>query len=418
METEITIEECVYYWETLDFSNHLLVMNLLAVTTKNYPELLGDIFYKFSAELRDYKVLDFDDRHEHYFVNSFLGEAYKEYFFPVGDYTRFKLFSVDTVDKEKFEFSVFPMVYLDTNIVSNMKRLVKFGPTDSALQESISILSYLNEKNGVEPNIFPYLIENMTKVRAGNLDFSNVEDNLVIAKSYIESKLNGMSKLYFESGSLIAPKVYTEYKKEIFETFNAGEITKQKMDLVMLLKSFLIHKSSNKNTEKKLVDLVEFTNTKIGFISEFTLILIQAYFDQSRELIPFLKPLNNGDYNKLDDIVGMSWDLFVYDETKRQLSYGDAYVSIPIFATLDKGLQTIIKYNPVSLLVINENEKQTLTVNKRSLTNSIKYSSVLELIDSEKDNRKKVGVNIDKTIDKTLKDLIEEYNNFFINKKS
>lgn len=130
----------------------------------------------------------------------------------------------------------------------------------------------------------------------------------------------------------------------------------QKLMTLFLIGVFKIHFSSNKDAKKKIVELFDFMDKKVGIYFEREALVAYKYFKQPGKITIFRKIQRNMNTSKiLSTIDNISWDF----TAPRFMEYymrvgGEGKFFIPFFLTHDIGLKETIKLFNVKGVVSDE----------------------------------------------------------------
>ena len=144
--------------------------------------------------------------------------------------------------------------------------------------------------------------------------------------------------------------------------------TKALFTYAILLEMARLWFSHKNSAELNFAKLIDFCVLELGRIPTFELNLAWQFFFMKSNRLSFFGPIYGASKDLLKNLKGMSWDLThlrTLETMATQSKLGSFY--LPYFVTIDKGLQELIRSNPIRLIIIDDKEKVVLTARKNQL---------------------------------------------------
>jgi hypothetical protein len=223
------------------------------------------------------------------------------------------LHEMDYMQEAKFKIDY--SIALDTQAMSYLVPFLGSG-SDLIPKDMNEVFAFLAQENVfVDP--MPYVLENLEKIHSE-------EDRLKIIKN-IEAyeKLRNIDSAYFNSHGLVRAKLSDVEMRKSAEnfvngiwtnseySFMAGSIRcRQKIMLIILLKTVAIHLlHPGWSHQKKLSELLDFMNDRMGCIFQREVITASKYFVKGQKFSFFSKMQKNQPLSKiLSELSTMAWD--------------------------------------------------------------------------------------------------------------
>lgn len=287
--------------------------------------------------------------------NDFISYLQTENFFFIDNEILKNMFTSNKDVKIPIDYSVM----FDTNYASYIHQFVN-NDTNSLNNEVFTSIAILLRENFQFDYHF-YLIENSKNI--------NLNDELNInhfKKMHYDIYKNIISLEMFKSidGELFKKEGKIEYTitpneaknnaEELIEELFCNELGReylkdmsfmQKQMTLFLIGVFTINFSSKRNAQKKILELFNFMNEKVGIYFEREAMVAYKYFKEQGKLKIFRKIQRNGDTSKILEIINnISWDF----TAPRIMEYfmrfgGEGKFFLPFFLSHDGGLKEAIK---------------------------------------------------------------------------
>ncbi|RNB67311.1 hypothetical protein [Brevibacillus panacihumi] len=261
-------------------------------------------------------------------------------------------------------------IMFDTNYASYIHQFVN-NPSSNLNNEVFTSIALLLRENYQYDFNF-YLIENSKSMDLNSIyDFSDFIQNhneiyqniisLELFKSIDNTLFKNTGKLNYTITKSEATQKATDLITTLFCTKQGIEYLQnftfmQKQMTLFLIGMLNIQFSSNKSPQKKIYDLFDFMNEKVGVYFERESIVAHRYFKEKGKLRIFRKIQKNGDTTKiLETINNIAWD-FV---TPRVMEFfmrfgGEGKFFLPFILSHDAGLKEILQLFNVKACLIDE----------------------------------------------------------------
>lgn len=261
-------------------------------------------------------------------------------------------------------------VMFDTNYASYIHQFVN-NNTNSFKNEIFRSIDILLRED-FQYDYYFYLIENSKSLDL-ELDFDlnyfikmhhDIYENLVS----LEMFKNVDIKLYKEKGKIRYTLSHSEARQKAEELIGKLFCTQegkdhlkhlrflQKQLTLLLIGVFQIHFSSNRSPQKKLKELFDFINEKVGIYYEREVIVAYKYFKEKGGIRIFRKIQKKTDPQKLRELIdNIAWDFTAPRIMEFFMRFGgESKFFIPFFLSHDIGLKEILKLYSVKGVFIND----------------------------------------------------------------
>lgn len=261
-------------------------------------------------------------------------------------------------------------VMFDTNYASYIHQFVNNNMTNLNNEVFTSIAILLRENFQYDFNF--YLIENSKNIDF-NKDFDinyfkrtnkDIYENLISLELF--KSIDG--ELFKKQGKVnynISPSEARNNAETIIKNLFCNEFGKeylnhitfmQKQITLFLIGVLKINFSSKRNAQKKIIELFDFMNEKVGIYFERETIVAYKYFKEQSKLRIFSKIQKNGDTTKLLSIINnISWDFIAPRIMEYFMRFGgEGKFFIPFFLSHDIGLKEVINLFNVKGVFIDE----------------------------------------------------------------
>ena len=230
-------------------------------------------------------------------------------------------------------------ISFDTNIISYFKTWIEKGKASVDLSP---ILEFLSDPQ-TQYDYLPFIVENYL---SGNY----TKEHLVIEIDQIEKDLSSY-KLYpyraEYAQQLVNAFVDLNMVKPIEDTYN-------RIYLTMLVIIWVKLHYSNNPAEEQFQKLCDIMTSEVHDFSSPEIAMAYDYYHNSENTVSFFRKIQKNQNNLIKSIKNMAWDLFHITITIRQclVKQTETNLTIPYFATYDKGLSKILKYYEMEALAI------------------------------------------------------------------
>ncbi|WP_342535466.1 hypothetical protein MHI04_07215 [Lysinibacillus sp. FSL K6-1151] len=250
-------------------------------------------------------------------------------------------------------------VMFDTNYASYIHQFVNDDMSNLNNEVFTSIAILLRENFQYDYHF--YLIENSKSINFDeNFDinyFKKMHNDLYQNIASLELFKSIDSELFKKEGKIkytITPNEAENNAEELIKMLFCNELGRdflkditfmQKQLTLFLIGVLIINFSSKRNAQKKILELFNFMNEKVGIYFERETIVAYKYFKEPGSLKIFRQIQKKMDTSKLLDIINnISWDF----TAPRIMEFfmrvgGEGKFFIPFFLTHDGGLKDVIK---------------------------------------------------------------------------
>lgn len=250
------------------------------------------------------------------------------------------------------------LINLDSNIASFLPQILKKRNIENGF---FNFLQYV-KKNNLNLSLLPYVLEdslNSTGMR------NNARAYECLLSFFIFDRI---SALELETLPCIpnandyccADNAWSQMRHSRF--YEREDEKRVRGIYCFLLMVYIIQFQSNRSSQNKIIELIDFINNELGVYFEFGMLLAYWYFDKSYECVTqFFQKVQPKSKNKLKNIEGMAWDLFhLWDIPTEMaiLTQRDYAVVLQGLATHDDALAKIAKLNPITRIAFYAGEAQ------------------------------------------------------------
>ncbi|MGX7078400.1 hypothetical protein [Globicatella sanguinis] len=333
----------------------------------------------------------FGDR---YFLNSVM------------DFSKTSILNKQILKQNNFSIEVRYLASFDSNILGDIvTSIFNSKPLNEDLEMAINFL----KENDMQLDSNPYLLE----AYLNRYDMKKVDIHKSLQAfevlDYFDDLLDGsLSDTYAREKLHILQSADIRMEKISAESYSQTPIIKYYiLAYVLLLKAFLIKNRDNK-LDEKIDELLSFIVEEIPIFAENEVITSILYLQNNRELERFLRVKENTN-NKLAKLSGMAWDLthIRYVELIMRLEYGKFdKLTIPYLLSGDKGLNSIMAFNPVKRIIIVE--ERPIFLRTHNLHNvGLNQQQIERMLDWKNSNRSVWNLRVEENIKQLIRKLEE-----------
>ncbi|MFC3800960.1 hypothetical protein [Cohnella sp. GCM10012308] len=287
--------------------------------------------------------------------NDFIPYFQSPYFYFVDDDILKNMFST----RNNVEIPVDYSIMFDTNYASYIHLFVNNNTGDLKNEVFQSIATLLRDNYQYDFNF--YLIENSKKIDLDiNWDIITfIKQNKAIFTNIVSLQLfkNIDTELFRTKGRINYTITYEEAEQEakvvisdLFCTEQGKEYLLsfafiQKQMTLFLIGMLTIHFSSNRNASKKMLDLFQFMDQKMGTFFDRESIIAHKFFKKQSDIIIFNKIQKKGDTKNLfETINNIAWDFITPRTMELVMRYGgEGKFFIPFLLSHDIGLKQVLQ---------------------------------------------------------------------------
>lgn len=323
----------------------------LACFKQFYEELKDCLFIVFSEHSTCSLPEPLKTNYENNFAIINIGSSNQ--FYAVND----KIYQ-EMIYQGKSNYTIDTCIDLDTQAVSYLRKCFKDYDQKPDISKLNDLLEFLSSPN-LDYSCHPYLIENATK-NFNKIDcYSNI-NSFVLFKNFEYDKFirYGICEYRANKETMILDtdciykyiysQIFTEEFKDIYRV--------QRAIYIILSKAICIEfNNSKKSAKNKMMELLDFINTQLGFVAERELNVCYYYFLHHESTKKFFKNIQRNACNMSKTINGMSLDLAHIRFLEQECTYipdKKSVFSIHVLLTYDNGLKEILKINPIEQIAI------------------------------------------------------------------
>ena len=262
-------------------------------------------------------------------------------------------------------------IMFDTNYASYIHQFVN-NPSNNLSNEVFTTIALLLRENYQYDFNF-YLIENSKSMDLKSVydfntfihDHNEIYQNIIsleLFKSIDSTLFKNTGKLNYTITKSEATQNATDLITKLFCTKHGIEYLQnftflQKQMTLFLIGMLNIHFSSNKGPQKKIHELFDFMNEKVGVYFERESIVAHKYFKKNGNLRIFRKIQKNGDAtNILQTIDNIAWDFVAPRVMEFFMRFGgEGKFFLPFILSHDVGLKEILKLFNIKACYIDDN---------------------------------------------------------------
>lgn len=297
--------------------------------------------------------------------NDFISYLQSENIFFIDNEILKKMITLDKVDIP-IDYSVM----FDTNYASYIHQFVN-NNTNNFKNEIFKSIDILLREN-FQYDYYFYLVENSKALDLGlhyDMDyFKNTHQDIYENLVSLELFKSADEKLYREKGKVkytLSPNEARQNVEELigklFCTQEGKDHLKQlrflqKQLTLFLIGVFQIHFSSNRSPQKKMKELFDFMNEKVGVYYEREAMVAYKYFKEKGGVRIFRKINKDTAPQKILELIdNIAWDFTAPRIMEFLMRFGGvSKFFIPFFLSHDIGLKEILKLYSVKGVIINE----------------------------------------------------------------
>lgn len=333
------------------------------------------------------------------------------------------------------------IVVLDTNIIEAMKKGTARYSVDYSVSLDAMAVSYLrpylnNRENRIpedfkevfcflaqeDVNIdpMPYMTENISNITdplkidsifeilksyeiLKNIDIKLLNENNIIRSRIPEKKINDNAMENLNSMFEISrDRDKSEYIKSPYN-----------LKYCLLLKMALIQlKNPRKENEKKLLELIEFCDSRLNRILLREVVIACKYFEVGQNLTFFGK-IQKGSIDLIKNLKNMAWDLYHISEMERGMTYSftdDTNYYLPVFLTFDTRLTEILQLYRIEAIGFSVVSQEIVPVSdiEQSIDSPINKRIISEYLSEEARGNRSLRKNQPINVHKIIETLEEE----------
>lgn len=336
-------------------------------------EKICDLFDEYSKNYKNAKLIYFNLGMNPE-LNLFKNKLINGYsIMGVSDYDRAYIFDNNYNSKSSRQIGIGKTINLDLNVLTYLKNIVN-GRTVNDKDNFIFYLKYIKELK-YNLNMSVALMERISKPVDKNVwkdyilayvkyeELDNVTEDTLVNNRLSEDGYNWAKKIY-------------DAKYEIFNNFYI---------IACLLSKALILKMEKKDLNLKFKELLNYSLNELNIYSEFELYLIYKYLHNDMNVEKCFSKMKIISKNTLDNIKNITWDILHIRLMEFQMlnDLKEGCVIFHYLGTKDRGLQDIIKINPIKIMGFLD-DKEIIVREDNSISN-IELFDILQ--NYEKNNK-------------------------------
>lgn len=327
----------------------------------------------------------------------------------VADYDKAFIFDNRNSSKSRNIYGIGQVINLDLNVLTYLKNIVN-GRNIQDKENFIKYLRYLKDLNYC-PNMSISLCE-----RVSQPINSEVWSDYVLSFVKYES-LSEITETSLKDNYLLPESKYKWAKKIMDESsYEEEQLNQFYATACLICKSFIL-KMKNIETEKKLLELLEYSLEELNIYLEFELFLMFKYLIDDKSVQRAFSKIQSISKTLLERIKNTTWDILHIRFLENQM-INDLKKESIIFhyiGTKDVGLQEITNLNPLKLIGFLDD--QSIMVRENNITD-VFFTKQMEYM-LQRHNRKNSisGINYNEKFSQISEEIVDIVNTYFLKNK-
>lgn len=313
-----------------------------------------DTYDKFSIYLKDVKFMFFDIINP--YVDNILISINNPHFYIDGlcDYSNIIFLDRFCCKSGASKIRVSNRLNFDVNLSTHIKNLFFNKKCDASLYDLIHDI----KKNKMQISIGPTIFENSYNQSGMNSIKKSYETLLAFSmldrNSYDSIKNGNFDSNPISQDYVFADNIWGVMRKSKNEN---NDLEKHKILFCLLSKMYLL-KLDNTSRNKE-IDLLNFALDDLNVYCENKLFFCMKYLENDKNIKPFFDKVQPNSKNTIKKIENIAWDFLhirlMENSLAVQLNENNVYY-LYYFATADKALHNIIKYNPINRIALYDSK--------------------------------------------------------------
>ena len=313
-----------------------------------------DTYDKLSIYLKDVKFMFFDIINP--YVENILISINNPHFYIDGlcDYSNIIFLDRFCCKSGTSKIRVSNRLNFDVNLSTHIKNLFFNKKCDASLYDLIHDI----KKNKMQISIGPTIFENSYNQSGMNSIKKSYETLLAFSmldrNSYDSIKNGNFDSNPISQDYVFADNIWGVMRKSKNEN---NDLEKHKILFCLLSKMYLL-KWDNTSRNKE-IDLLNFAIDDLNVYCENELFFCMKYLENDKNIKPFFDKVQPNSKNTIKKIENIAWDFLhirlMENSLAVQLNENNVYY-LYYFATADKALHNIIKYNPINRIALYDSK--------------------------------------------------------------
>lgn len=313
-----------------------------------------DTYDKLSIYLKDVKFMFFDIINP--YVDNILISINNPHFYIDGlcDYSNIIFLDRFCCKSGTSKIRVSNRLNFDVNLSTHIKNLFFNKKCDAFLYDLIHDI----KKNKMQISIGPTIFENSYNQSGMNSIKKSYETLLAFSmldrNSYDSIKNGNFDSNPISQDYVFADNVWGVMRKSKNEN---NDLEKHKILFCLLSKMYLL-KWDNTSRNKE-IDLLNFALDDLNVYCENELFFCMKYLENDKNIKPFFDKVQPNSKNTIKKIENIAWDFLhirlMENSLAVQSNENNVYY-LYYFATADKALHNIIKYNPINRIALYDSK--------------------------------------------------------------
>lgn len=313
-----------------------------------------DTYDKLSIYLKDVKFMFFDIINP--YVDNILISINNPHFYIDGlcDYSNIIFLDRFCCKSGASKIRVSNRLNFDVNLSTHIKNLFFNKKCDASLYDLIHDI----KKNKMQISIGPTIFENSYNQSGMNSIKKSYETLLAFSmldrNSYDSIKNGNFDSNPISQDYVFADNIWGVMRKSKNEN---NDLEKHKILFCLLSKMYLL-KWDNTSRNKE-IDLLNFALDDLNVYCENELFFCMKYLENDKNIKPFFDKVQPNSKNTIKKIENIAWDFLhirlMENSLAVQLNENNVYY-LYYFATADKALHNIIKYNPINKIALYDSK--------------------------------------------------------------
>lgn len=313
----------------------------------------------------------------------------------ISDYEKSYIFDNKYNSKETRVLDIGKTINLDLNVLTYLKKIVS-GRKIEDEDEFIEYLKYIKESN-YNLNMSISLLERISKP----IDLKVWSDYVLSFVKY--ESLDSITKNSLEDNTILPEPKYKWAKDILDSSVHMDEKFDQFYVVACILSKAFILKTQKMDSNRKFVELLNYSLNELNVYMEFELYLLYKYLYNDKSVERAFAKIQGISKKTLDNIKNTAWDILHIRFVEKQI-ISDLRKDKVVFhyiGTKDIGLQKIININP--LKIIGFLDDQNITVREYNFEEEIQCEKIDEMIEKH--------INKNNICDVNYKEKFEEISN-------
>ena len=313
-----------------------------------------DTYDKLSIYLKDVKFMFFDIINP--YVDNILISINNPHFYIDGlcDYSNIIFLDRFCCKSGTSKIRVSNRLNFDVNLSTHIKNLFFNKKCDASLYDLIHDI----KKNKMQISIGPTIFENSYNQSGMNSIKKSYETLLAFSmldrNSYDSIKNGNFDSNPISQDYVFADNIWGVMRKSKNEN---NDLEKHKILFCLLSKMYLL-KWDNTSRNKE-IDLLNFALDDLNVYCENELFFCMKYLENDKNIKPFFDKVQPNSKNTIKKIENIAWDFLhirlMENSLAVQSNENNVYY-LYYFATADKALHNIIKYNPINRIALYDSK--------------------------------------------------------------